>query len=84
MTEALREDCRAALQVLTTKGEIFGAGKAVGFVLREVGYQRLGRILNWRWLSPVVEWGYRRVANNRKWLGRLLFGHGCRDEPSGS
>ncbi len=82
MTAELRENCRVAIQVLTTSGDILSAGKAVGFILHEVGFRRLGRILSWRWLAPVVEWGYRRVANNRNWLGRLVFGRTCRDEPS--
>jgi len=82
MTDELRGRCRLAVQVLTRSGELISAGGAVGYVLSELGYASIGRVLTWKWLSPAVEWGYRRVANNRNLIGRLVFGRECSDDGS--
>lgn len=77
MTPALRADAALSVQVVTNDGAILSGGMAVAFVLETIGYPRLGRLMRSRLLSPLVEWGYRRVANNRDFFGRLIFGKKC-------
>lgn len=77
MTAELRERCREAVQVVTREGATYSAGLACAFVLEQIGYERLGRFMQWRAVRPFVEWGYRRVANNRNFFGRLIFGKKC-------
>jgi predicted DCC family thiol-disulfide oxidoreductase YuxK len=73
MTPELYQRCRRAVQVLTPDGTIRGGGEAVAFILRHVGYARLGRLLSWRPIAPLTECGYRVVARNRGLLGRILI-----------
>ncbi len=75
MTPELREQSRRAVQVVTAENEILSAGMACAFVLEAIGYRRLGRAMRLRVFRPFVEWGYRRVANNRRFFGRLVFGN---------
>lgn len=77
MTAELRERCREAVHVVTSDGETYSAGLACAFVLEQIGYGKLGRFMQWRAVRPFVEWGYRRVANNRDLVGRLIFGKKC-------
>jgi predicted DCC family thiol-disulfide oxidoreductase YuxK len=77
MTPELRELCRNALHVVAADGALHGAGMASAFILEHIGYGRLGRAMRWRMVRPIVEWGYRRVANNRRWIGRVVFGKKC-------
>jgi predicted DCC family thiol-disulfide oxidoreductase YuxK len=77
MTAELREKSRDALQVVTSDGDTLSAGIACAFVLEKTGYVKLGRLMRLRLLRPLVEWGYRRVANNRDFVGRLVFGKKC-------
>lgn len=77
MTPELREMSRRAVQVVTAEGLRLSAGEACAFVLESIGYRKLGRIMQVRLLRPLVEWGYRRVANNRDFFGRLIFGKQC-------
>lgn len=77
MTDELRMKCREAVQVVTRDGVVFSAGRACAFVLEQIGFRRLGRFMQWRAIRPIVEWGYRRVANNRGLVGRLVFGKTC-------
>lgn len=77
MTPELQERCRHALHVVTGDRRVLASGAACAFVISQIGYRRLGRVLSWPWMRPLVEWGYRRVANNRDWLGRLIFGKKC-------
>jgi predicted DCC family thiol-disulfide oxidoreductase YuxK len=74
MTPALHERSRRAVQVIMPDGSTLEAGMAAAFVLRKLGWKRLGRFMQWRPVAPLTEWGYRRVANNRGWLSRVLFG----------
>lgn len=77
MTTELHEQSRHAVQVVTSNGQIFSAGAACAFVLQEIGYNRLGSAMRLWGLRTIVEWGYRRVANNRDFFGRLIFGKKC-------
>lgn len=77
MTDELRVSCREAVQVVTRDGTVYSAGRACAFVLDQLGYKRLGRFMQWRAIRPLVEWAYRRVANNRDWIGKLVFGRKC-------
>lgn len=72
MDDRLAAACARAVHVLTTDGRLLAGGRACLFVLGELGWPRLARALGrrpWVWL---VEAGYRLVATNRRWLGRLL------------
>ena len=82
MTPTLRDQSRKAVQVVTSDGKILSAGAACAFVLEQIGYRRLGRFMMWQGARPIVEWGYRRAANNRSWIGRLIFGKQCIDNES--
>jgi predicted DCC family thiol-disulfide oxidoreductase YuxK len=77
MTTELREQSRHAVQVVTADGKRFSAGAACAFVLQEIGYKRLGSTMRLWGLRTIVEWGYRRVAKNRDFFGRLIFGKQC-------
>lgn len=78
MTDDLRAKCREAVQVVSWDGTVYSAGTACAFVLEQIGYSRLGRFMQWRAIRPIVEWGYRRVANNRDLVGWLVFGKSCK------
>ena len=73
MTPELRQRCRESVQILTSTGGVYSGGAACAFALKQVGYRRLGRFMQWPEIRRFVEWGYRWVAANRGWLGRLLF-----------
>ena len=73
MTPALREACRRAVHVITDRGEILSAGRAVLFVFEQLGYRRTARVLRVAPLVWSVELGYRIVANNRSFFSRFLF-----------
>jgi hypothetical protein len=74
MTPQLREQARRAIQVVTSDEQRFAAGRAVLFVLEEIGWHprlaRLGRHRPWIW---VIELGYWIVARSRPFFGRFLF-----------
>lgn len=71
MDERLQIACQQAVQVLRTDGMRIGGGRAVLFVLEELGY-RWARWLQQKPLVYAVEWAYRWVARHR---GR--FRGGC-------
>ena len=74
MTPQLREQARRAVQVITVDGAQLSGGRAMLFILEEIGWHptlaRLGRRRPFVWL---VELGYRLVARNRSFFDRLLF-----------
>ncbi|MCS7308648.1 MAG: DCC1-like thiol-disulfide oxidoreductase family protein [Armatimonadota bacterium] len=72
MDEGLRAACEQAVQVLRADGTLLGAGRAVLFVLEELGY-RWARWFGRKPLIYVVERAYRWVARHRG-----LFSGGCR------
>jgi len=74
MTDALREACRKAVHVITAEGEILRAGRAVLFVLAEIGFHPvIARFLMRRPFIFGVEWGYTIVANHRAFFAKILF-----------
>jgi len=73
MTDALRLACADALHVLCTDGRVVRGGRALLFVIGELGYRRSARLLGRRPLVWGVEIFYRAVAKNRRLLGRFIF-----------
>jgi predicted DCC family thiol-disulfide oxidoreductase YuxK len=74
MTPALREQARNAVQVMTTDGRQLSAGRAVLFVLEEIGWHPSAvRLAGRRPFIWVVELGYWIVARNRSVFSRVLF-----------
>jgi hypothetical protein len=71
MTPLLREQARKAVQVVTAEGAQLSAGRAVLFVLEQIGWHpALARLGQRRPLVWFVELGYQLVARNRshfKW-----------------
>jgi hypothetical protein len=74
MTSQLREQARRAVQVITVDGNRLSAGRAVLFILEEIGWHpalvRIGQRRPFVWF---VELGYQLVARNRSFFDRLLF-----------
>lgn len=67
MDDALYEACQKAVHVLTADGHLLRAGRAVLFILQELGYSWAG----WFARKPfiwMVEWFYGWIASHRKWL----------------
>lgn len=73
MTEELKERAQRAVQVVLVDGSVIEAGMAAAFVLEKLGWTRLARFMQWAPVRPLTEWGYRWVARNRGWLGRVVF-----------
>lgn len=79
MTPALRRQAERAVQVLTPQGQQISGGRAVLYILQEVGWHPwLVRLACIRPLIWGVELGYWIVARNRQVFSRLMFrGSGC-------
>lgn len=74
MTPELRAQAQQAVQVLTTEGRRLAAGRAVLFVLEELGWHpRLVRLAGRRPWIWAVEAGYWIVARHRPFFSRVLF-----------
>lgn len=74
MTPALRREAERAIQVVARDGRRFSGGRAVLFVLAEVGWQRtLMRLASTPPLVWLVDCGYRVVADHRELLSRFFF-----------
>jgi hypothetical protein len=74
MTPALRRDAERAMQVLARDGRRLSGGRAVLFVLEEVGWRPLLiRIASMRPFVWLVEGGYRVVAGHRQVFSRIFF-----------
>lgn len=73
MNPVLFEACRRALHVVTAQGAILRAGRAMLFILDQLGYRWFARILGVPPFSWAVELGYRLVASNRSLFSRFLF-----------
>lgn len=73
MTDDLRAACARAVHVVTADGEVLRAGRATMFVLRALGYRRLGALGATPPFVWFVELGYRIVANNRRLFSRFMF-----------
>ncbi|MFQ5576219.1 MAG: hypothetical protein ACE5G8_04440 [Anaerolineae bacterium] len=74
MTPRLYRACARAVHVITVKGQVIKAGRAVLCVLEEIGYpRRLVRIFGRPPLVWGVELGYRLVERHRPFFGKFLF-----------
>jgi hypothetical protein len=73
MTADLAARCGRAVHVITPDGMVLRAGRASLYVLEQIGWTRLARVLGRRPLVWAVEVGYWLVARNRGWLGRFMF-----------
>ncbi len=73
MTPTLRVACEKAVHVLTTDGRVLRAGRASLFVLEQIGYRAIARLLRLPPLIWAVELGYKIVAANRPFFSRFLF-----------
>ena len=77
MTPALRYQAERAVQVLTPQGQQLSGGRAVLYVLRQVGWRPWLVGLAGRWpFVWLVEGGYRVVARNRQLFSRVMFRRG--------
>ena len=79
MTPALRRQAERAVQVLTPQGQQISGGRAVLYVLGQVGWHPWLVGFAGRWpIVWMVELGYWVVARNRQFFSRLMFrGGGC-------
>lgn len=73
MTPELWAAYEKAVHVILADGRIVRAGRAVLFLLEQVGWGWLARILRIPPLIWLVEWGYRIIANNRPFFARFFF-----------
>jgi predicted DCC family thiol-disulfide oxidoreductase YuxK len=74
MTPALRRQAERAVQVITPEGQQISGGRAVLFVLQQVGWHpMLVQLVSRRPFVWVVDLGYRIVARNRSLFSRFLF-----------
>lgn len=74
MTPLLRQQAERAVQVITPEGRQMSGGRAVLFVLEQVGWHpALVRLASRQPFVSVVELGYRIVARNRTFFSRFLF-----------
>jgi predicted DCC family thiol-disulfide oxidoreductase YuxK len=73
MTPAMVEASEKAVQVVTADGRQISAGRAVLFILGQLGWTRLERFLSWPPLLFFVELGYQLVAGHRVFFSKILF-----------
>lgn len=75
MTPALRAACERAIHILKEDGSVLRAGRACLFVLEELGWGWIARILALPPFIWAVELVYRLVADHRMFFSRFLFRH---------
>jgi predicted DCC family thiol-disulfide oxidoreductase YuxK len=73
MDARLRRACARALHVVTPDGRVLRAGRATLAVLEPLGLGPVARLLALPPLVWAVEAGYRIVASNRPFFGRLIL-----------
>lgn len=73
MTPAMVEASEKAVQVVTAEGARISAGRAVLFILGQLGWKRFERIFSWPPLLFFVELGYSLVAGHRVFFSKILF-----------
>ena len=73
MTPELKAACARAVHVLTPDGQMLKAGRACLYVLGEIGFRGLARLLSLPPLIWLVECGYWLVARNRALASKVLF-----------
>ena len=69
---ALRAACAQAVHVITPTGQVLRAGRAVLYILGQLGHPLAARALAVPPLVWGVEVGYWLVARNRRLVSRLL------------
>jgi predicted DCC family thiol-disulfide oxidoreductase YuxK len=77
MTPELRKACSRAVHLVTADGKLLRAGRACLWVLQQVGFPVLARVLALPPLVWAVEVGYWLVARNRQLASRFLFRRGA-------
>ena len=73
MTPEIHRACERAIHVITPEGAILRAGRASLYVLAEIGWPRLARILRMVPFVWAIELGYWIVARNRRFFARFMF-----------
>ena len=73
MTAELAEQCEHAIHVITSTGSMLRAGRASLYIIDQVGWHRMARLLARRPFIWAVEAGYALVARNRGLFSRVLF-----------
>lgn len=73
MTPALYAACEKAVHVVQRNGTVLRAGRATLFLLQELGYGAVARILLLPPFIWFVEAGYVLMANNRDFFANFMF-----------
>jgi predicted DCC family thiol-disulfide oxidoreductase YuxK len=73
MTPELRAACARAVHVVTPDGRTLRAGRACLYVLEQIGFRGLARLLSLPPLVWLVESGYWVVARNRGLASKVFF-----------
>lgn len=73
MTPEMVAASEKAVQVVTTDGRWISAGRAVLFILGQLGWRRFERFFSWPPVLFFVEIGYWLVANHRVFFSKILF-----------
>lgn len=81
MTPALREACARDLHVVKADGSVLRAGRAVLFLLEELGWGWKAHLLALPPFVWAVELSYRLIADRRAFFSRLSFGGEGKDPP---
>lgn len=74
MTDAIFEQCKSAVVVMTSDGKQFNGADGILFVLEHLGWGVFARILRLPPLVWVMRLGYLVIARNRGRLSRWFFG----------
>ena len=83
MTPALRRQAERAVQVITPEGQQLSGGRAVLYVLQQVGWHpTLMRLASRHPVIWAAELGYWVIARNRTLFSRFLFRGGGQPECS--
>lgn len=77
MTSEMREACKRAIHVVTADGTVLRAGRAAMFLLRHLGFPRLGQLGSLPPFVWFVELGYYIVARNRGRMYRWFLRKPC-------
>ena len=73
MSEALSSACEMAMHVIRSDGRVYRAGRAVLFILEQLGWGWGARLLSCPPFIWLVEWLYRLVARHRGFFARYLL-----------
>lgn len=74
MTPELYKHAQRAVQVITSDGRRYAAGRAILFILKEIGWHpTLVRVAHRQPFVWVFEFVYRIIASNRPFFLRFMF-----------